>query len=66
MQDYPSDARSLSVKEFCRLEGIGKDRFYQEVRLRRLRARKAGRRTIITPEDRAAWHAALPVLKLAS
>jgi predicted nucleic acid-binding protein len=58
--------RSLEVNEFCNIHRICRDRFYAEVRAGKLRARKVGRKTIVTPEDEDAWVANLPVLELAT
>jgi hypothetical protein len=36
---------------------------YKLARERKLRLRKAGRRTIVLPEDEAAFHASLPIFE---
>jgi len=56
--------RSLAVSEFCNIHRICRDRFYFEVRAGRLRAKKVGRKTIVTPEDEDDWVAGLPDLEL--
>jgi hypothetical protein len=56
--------RASVVDQFCERNQICRDTFYKEVRRGRLRARKIGRKTIVTPEDEAAWKASLPLLEL--
>ena len=55
--------RAFSVEQFCQRFGIGRTSVYQEIRLGRLRARKIGRRTIITEDDGEAWLQRLPVIE---
>ena len=54
--------RALSVRSFCESVGIGRTRFYQEVKAGRLRVRKVGRRTIVTADDAEEWLSRLPGL----
>ena len=58
-----SSPRAFSIPEFCRRYGIGRTNAYQEIAAGRLRAVKAGRRTLITHEAAEAWLASLPELK---
>jgi excisionase family DNA binding protein len=58
----PSPPRVFSICEFCRRYGIGRTNAYQEIAAGRLRAVKAGRRTLITHEAAEAWLASLPEL----
>ena len=55
--------RAMSVRGFCESVGIGRTRFYQEVKTGRLRVRKVGRRTIVTSDDAEDWLNRLPVLQ---
>jgi predicted DNA-binding transcriptional regulator AlpA len=55
--------RAMGVPEFCKRYGIGRTRFYQELKEGRLRARKCGRRTIVTEDDAEHWLQRLPALK---
>jgi hypothetical protein len=55
--------RAMSVRGFCESVGIGRTRFYQEVKTGRLRVRKVGRRTIVTADDAEDWLSRLPVLQ---
>jgi len=59
-QAADSARQVLSVEEFCRQYGIGKDRAFKEIRAGRLRAKKMGRRTLIPVTDAARWLEALP------
>jgi hypothetical protein len=52
--------RAMSLPEFCRSYGPGKTSAYQEIQAGRLRARKIGRRTIITQDDAEEWLRRLP------
>lgn len=55
----PANA-AKSPPEFAGANGIGLTQTYVEIKAGRLRAHKVGKRTIIFPEDEAAWRAALP------
>ena len=55
--------RAFSIEEFCRRFGIGRTKVYEELGLGRLRARKVGRRTIITEDDAEDWLRRLPLMK---
>jgi hypothetical protein len=55
--------RGFSVEEFCRRYGIGRTRAYQELNAGRLRARKVGKRTIVTADDAESWLSCLPNLE---
>jgi excisionase family DNA binding protein len=58
----PNGPRAFSVEAFCQRFGIGRTSAYQEIREGRLRARKIGRRTIITEDDAEDWLRRLPVI----
>ena len=53
---------ALSIGGFCRLYNQGRTRTYEEINSGRLRAVKAGKRTLIRRCDAEAWAAALPPL----
>ena len=55
--------RALSISQFCRLHSVGRTFTYEEIAAGRLRAVKAGRRTLIPCEAAEAWLASLPELK---
>jgi hypothetical protein len=66
-QDAPPPGiapQALKVPEFAKRNGIGLDKAYQEIRAGRLRAVKAGKRTLIFLEAEQAWRDSLPVLEL--
>jgi excisionase family DNA binding protein len=63
LSDIPTAApRAFSIAQFCRRFGVGRTSVYQELKLGRLRARKIGRRTIITEDDAEDWLHRLPVI----
>ena len=53
---------AYSVEEFGAVAGLGRTKLYAEIGAGRLRARKAGKRTIILAEDARAYLASLPEL----
>lgn len=52
--------RGFSIDAFCRTYGICRSLASVEIREGRLRARKAGRRTIVATEDAEDWFSKLP------
>ncbi|MFZ2081327.1 MAG: helix-turn-helix domain-containing protein [Xanthobacteraceae bacterium] len=57
------EKRAFSIAEFCRRYGVGRTKAYEELRQGRLRARKIGRRTIVTKDDADDWLQQLPLIK---
>jgi excisionase family DNA binding protein len=55
--------RAMSVADFCGRYGIGRTTVYEEIKQKRLRARKVGKRTIIIEDDAEAWLRRLPVIE---
>jgi hypothetical protein len=55
--------RAMSISAFCEIYDIGRTKAYEEINAGRLKARKAGRRTIITADDAEEWLGRLPVLQ---
>lgn len=51
---------AVSIDQAARRAGVGRGFLYQEIAKGRLRARKAGRRTLVALTDLAAWLEALP------
>ena len=47
--------RAMSIANFCESYGVGGSTTYQQIKLKRLRAVKCGKRTIITEEDAEDW-----------
>ena len=56
--------RASTINEVCDRNHVCRETIYQQIRLKRLRARKVGKRTLIFPEDEQAWRDGLPVLNL--
>jgi excisionase family DNA binding protein len=50
----------MSVAEFCERYGTGRTTAYLEIKAGRLRARKCGKRTIISEDDAENWLGSLP------
>jgi hypothetical protein len=55
--------RAMSIRDFGRRYGIGRTRTYEEINAGRLKARKSGRRTIITADDAEDWLSRLPAFQ---
>jgi excisionase family DNA binding protein len=51
---------ALSVEEAAKAAGVGRTLLFEEIRDRRLIARKVGRRTIITIDDLRDWLCSRP------
>lgn len=62
MKYSSSERGARSVDEFCGWAGIGRSKFYAEVRTGRLKVRKIGRKSVVTDADGQAWLDALPLL----
>lgn len=58
--------QAYTIDEFGAAHGIKRVKVYDEIRLNRLRAVKAGGRTLILVEDAAAWRASLPAMNAMS
>jgi excisionase family DNA binding protein len=61
-QQYRAFQRAMNITEFCERYGPGRTTAYEELKSGRLRARKIGRRTIITEDDAEDWLRNLPVI----
>jgi excisionase family DNA binding protein len=59
-QSLASKLRARSIDQFCRCFGVGRTTAYEQIKLGRLRARKVGKRTIITDDDAEEWLRNLP------
>ncbi len=57
---------AFSVAEVCARTGIGRDSVYKAIRAGKLKARKLGRRTLITEDDLRRFLASLPQAGTAS
>ena len=58
--------RALSIAEFSDRYGVGRTTTYEEIKLGRLRARKIGKRTLISVDDAEEWLQHLPLVGAAS
>jgi hypothetical protein len=47
--------RVMSIAKFCENYGVGRSTTYLEIKFKRLRALKCGKRTIITEDDAEDW-----------
>lgn len=56
----PPERISYSVHEAAKAVGIGLTKLREEIRAKRLVARKLGKRTLINADDLNAWAASLP------
>jgi excisionase family DNA binding protein len=56
----PTDRLAYSPDEAAKLAGIGRTFLFSEMKAGRLRARKAGARTLIEADDLKRWLASLP------
>jgi hypothetical protein len=54
------DRQAFSPDEIAQRNGIGRSLVFQEIKEGRLKAQKAGRRTIITRQAEKAWQDSLP------
>jgi excisionase family DNA binding protein len=58
--------RALSIAEFSDRYGVGPTKTYEEIKSGRLRARKIGKRTLISVDDAEEWLQHLPLVGAAS
>jgi|HubBroStandDraft_6_1064221.scaffolds.fasta_scaffold1054492_2 excisionase family DNA binding protein len=58
--DMKTTALAVCVEEAARLAGVGRGYLYQQIAKGHLRARKAGRRTLIALTDLTAWLEGMP------
>jgi excisionase family DNA binding protein len=61
----PHLTSALTIKELCAAYRLCRETVYREIRARRLRAVKLGRKTLILRADAEAWAASLPELRTA-
>jgi hypothetical protein len=62
-QSTSQQKRGFSINAFCEAYDICRSLAYVEIREGRLKARKAGRRTIIAADDAEDWFSRLPRVK---
>ena len=56
----PSDCLAVGIIEAARLAGVGRSTIYESINTGDLKARKAGRRTLILRDDLQAWLNSFP------
>ncbi|HEY8163457.1 MAG TPA: helix-turn-helix domain-containing protein [Methylocystis sp.] len=54
------DQFAYSIEETARITSLGRTAVYEEIKARPLKARKAGRRTVVIADDIRQWLASLP------
>jgi excisionase family DNA binding protein len=54
--------RAMSIAQFSERYGLGRTTIYEEIKRGRLRARKCGKRTIITEDDAEDFLRSLPLV----
>jgi hypothetical protein len=52
-----------TLPDFCDRYGIGRTKAYDEINAGRLKARKVGKRTLVTEADAKAWLDSLPAFE---
>ena len=57
------DIEAYTVPDFLRAFGIGRTKLYEEINAGRLKAKRAGGRTLILASDAKAWADALPAFR---
>ena len=53
---------AFSISETCEAAGQGRTSIYAAIARGELKARKAGRRTVVLPDDLKAWLESLPAI----
>ncbi len=61
----PADRLAVGIMDAARLAGVGRSTIYQSIKEGGLKARKAGRRTLILKDDLQAWLNSFPPAKAA-
>jgi predicted DNA-binding transcriptional regulator AlpA len=56
----PTPVLAHSITDVCLKTSLGRTALYEEIKAGRLKARKAGRRTVVLDSDLRAWLADLP------
>jgi excisionase family DNA binding protein len=59
----PAERFAYSIRDVTKVTGLGRSYIYEEIKEGRLRIRKAGRRSLIFPDDLKAWLASLPAIR---
>jgi excisionase family DNA binding protein len=62
MNSAGTEKHALTIQEACSHSGIGKTKLYEAINSGRLKARKAGKRTLILSDDLREYLSALPLI----
>jgi excisionase family DNA binding protein len=62
----PTEPLAVGITDAIRLSGVGRSTIFDEIKAGRLKARKAGRRTLILRDDLKAWLNSFPLVKAAA
>ena len=63
MNSAPIQKLGLTIHEACTFSGIGKTKLYEAINSRKLKARKAGKRTLILSDDLRDYLSSLPLMR---
>ena len=61
MNGAPIEKHGLTIHEACNYSGIGKTKLYEAINSGKLKARKAGKRTLILSDDLRDYLSSLPL-----
>ena len=56
------EKHGLTIQEACAFSGIGKTKLYEAINSGKLKARKAGKRTLILADDLRHYLSSLPLI----
>ena len=62
MNGAPIEKHGLTIHEACTFSGIGKTKLYEAINSGKLKARKAGKRTLILSDDLRDYLSSLPLM----
>jgi len=62
MNGAPIEKHGLTIPEACTCSGIGKTKLYEAINSGKLKARKAGKRTLILSDDLRDYLSSLPLM----
>ena len=62
MNAAPIEKHGLTIQEACTYSGIGKTKLYEAINSGKLKARKAGKRTLILADDLRHYLSSLPLI----
>ena len=63
MNSTAIEKHALTIPEACTFSGIGKTKLYEAIASGKLRARKAGKRTLILKDDLRDYLSSLPLMR---